>query len=1068
MSGAGTRIGALLLGAVALTVPSPAAERGAGRVSAGLVIEEATPAGTSLVPDLLAGSRVSSWQRRTADGATAAAGTLEDPFDLLELQLEQVPRGGVMVRGARNGQAFEVALPALILRLEARPVFEGEALALYERGRQQVESGDAESGRDAWPELARRLRDEHRTVDRCWLQYRIGLAESRASRWSQARAAFLSALEPTPGLAPRKRAFVLDALAWAFRQENLFDDAVRTLEEAQRGRESGGGLLGPAEDLYLLGDLQRLRGDFDGAEQHLRRARERQEGLVAESAALARTLGLMAEVRYRVHDLAEAEVLARRALAMHERLGAETLEQASALSVLGVVAYDESRIDAAQRFAERALAIRQRLAPESQVLSQSLNNLGQLADWRGDPIAAEDYYRRSLAIRRRISPGSLTLVGALANLSNILSRTGRFEEAEPLMREALQIQERLAPAAPARLVLLRMLAGQLAGRERWDEAEALYRRALAGEPDDTWTLWSLGDLLRRRGDLVGAQSLLERAEAQLVPADSSNHVGWSVLSSLGAIYRARGDLARAEATFHRCVEMLGSLEGQMGSGLARVNRTELPYGVYRGLVGTLVDANRTEEAFQWLERMRRRNAMELALGKTERKVSSEREEERRQIDAEYDQLQDALSRLDASRHPEEATRIKLRLQALRERRDGLFTADRPPAGDAAAREPPLDVRALQAALDPGTALLAYSLEEHRTLVFVLPPGRAFRVLSLSVDLTTLGREVADFRALLQDAAASPRTIKTSGAELYDQLIRPVEPLLRGSRRLLVLPDGPLATLPYATLFRREGSGAHAEPRGRFLVEWKPVHEVASGTAYAAMIRTRGRAASSAGRLVAFGDPEYPPLTASEVVDLPLRRALTRRRGLEPLPSTRDEVERIAAAAKVPVTRYLGAEATEERARSLGADVKYLHFACHGIVDEESPLDSGLVLSIPRAGQTGRENGLLQAWEILEGLRFDVELVTLSACGSALGRLSTSEVVGLTRAFQFAGARSVVASLWEVSDASTAELMSRFYHHLFDGVPKDEALRRAQTALLRNPATSHPFHWAAFQLFGDWR
>ena len=122
---------------------------------------------------------------------------------------------------------------------------------------------------------------------------------------------------------------------------------------------------------------------------------------------------------------------------------------------------------------------------------------------------------------------------------------------------------------------------------------------------------------------------------------------------------------------------------------------------------------------------------------------------------------------------------------------------------------------------------------------------------------------------------------------------------------------------------------------------------------------------------------------------------------------------------------------------------------------------------PEAG----ENGLLQAWEIFEQVRLDAELVTLSACQSGLGTEVAGEgLIGLTRAFQYAGARSVLASLWSVSDLSTAELMARFYRALRKGQPKDTALQEAQLAMIRGEAgltlkenrdLTHPCHWAAF-------
>jgi len=152
----------------------------------------------------------------------------------------------------------------------------------------------------------------------------------------------------------------------------------------------------------------------------------------------------------------------------------------------------------------------------------------------------------------------------------------------------------------------------------------------------------------------------------------------------------------------------------------------------------------------------------------------------------------------------------------------------------------------------------------------------------------------------------------------------------------------------------------------------------------------------------------------------------------------------------------------------------LHFACHGIVDDTFPLESALVLSVPEAPSPDKENGILQAWEIFEQLRIDADLVALSACDTGRGQTLAGEgMIGLVRAFHYAGARTVLASQWPVGDASTADLMTAFYRRLRDGAPYDEALRAGQLELLASaesagPDRSHPFYWAAFQLIGDWR
>jgi CHAT domain-containing protein len=101
------------------------------------------------------------------------------------------------------------------------------------------------------------------------------------------------------------------------------------------------------------------------------------------------------------------------------------------------------------------------------------------------------------------------------------------------------------------------------------------------------------------------------------------------------------------------------------------------------------------------------------------------------------------------------------------------------------------------------------------------------------------------------------------------------------------------------------------------------------------------------------------------------------------------------------------------------------------------------------------------------LKLKAELVVLSACETGRGQNVPGEgIVGMTRALQYAGARSIVASQWKVADASTAALMVTFHRKLREGLPKDEALRQAVTAVLRNPKTAHPYYWAAFFLTGD--
>ena len=137
-----------------------------------------------------------------------------------------------------------------------------------------------------------------------------------------------------------------------------------------------------------------------------------------------------------------------------------------------------------------------------------------------------------------------------------------------------------------------------------------------------------------------------------------------------------------------------------------------------------------------------------------------------------------------------------------------------------------------------------------------------------------------------------------------------------------------------------------------------------------------------------------------------------------------------------------------------------------MIHNRFPLNSALAFTLPERGSARKENGLLQAWEILDQVRLDADLVTLSACETAVGQEAGGDgLLSLTRAFHHAGARTVLASLWRVDDQATSSLMKQFYARLRSGESKDNALREAQRAMVSEPRWSHPFYWAAFQLSG---
>jgi CHAT domain-containing protein len=191
--------------------------------------------------------------------------------------------------------------------------------------------------------------------------------------------------------------------------------------------------------------------------------------------------------------------------------------------------------------------------------------------------------------------------------------------------------------------------------------------------------------------------------------------------------------------------------------------------------------------------------------------------------------------------------------------------------------------------------------------------------------------------------------------------------------------------------------------------------------------------------------------------------------IQPLFYAKRELANLRALAGEDTFVATGFDATLERLES--ADLtKYaiLHFATHGILDPRQPEKSGLFLSmVNRDGQA--QNGFVGLADIYR-LHAPVNLVVLSACRTGLGKDVRGEgLIGLTRGFMYAGASSVVASLWKVDDEATSELMKRFYAYMLQsGMPPAQALRAAQNSIRQEPQWSAPYYWAAFTLQGDYR
>lgn len=282
-------------------------------------------------------------------------------------------------------------------------------------------------------------------------------------------------------------------------------------------------------------------------------------------------------------------------------------------------------------------------------------------------------------------------------------------------------------------------------------------------------------------------------------------------------------------------------------------------------------------------------------------------------------------------------------------------------------------------------------------------------------------KVRSFRAAIESRAPST---PAQARELYDMLVRPFASELTAPT-LTVSPHGVLHYLPFAALMDGD----------QYLVDRYSLRMTPSATA---LVYLKTDKPDKVGKLLALGNPDL----GNPKFDLP-----------------HAQEEAVQVAQMFPNSRALvRLEASKTAVRELGSSFSILHFASHGVFDSDSPLNSGLELA-----RGTESDGRLTVTD-LYSMQLDAQLVTLSACQTGLGRiLSGDDVMGLTRGFLHAGARSIVASLWSVDDAATSELMINFYRNLDEHGVRD-ALRIAQ--LETRKTHPEPMFWAAFEVMGS--
>jgi CHAT domain-containing protein/tetratricopeptide (TPR) repeat protein len=855
-----------------------------------------------------------------------------------------------------------------------------------------------------------------------------------------------------------------------------------------------------AASLHDLATLFMVQGRYPEAEPLLLRDIEISERSPAATGPkdmeMARSLGNLANLYERQGRYAEAEPLFKRVMDIHVKVsGPEHPDVAATALGLANLYANQARYGDAEPLYRRALEIYEKAwGAEHPNVANVLNNLGLVYDDQSRYADGEQLLQRALAIyEKALGPGHPQVAMTLHNLAANCYYQSRFTEGETYCSRALTIREQvLAPDHPDIAKNLQLRAAFLETQDRHAEAATDLRRAvkiyetLLGSENPTTAKGRshLATVYQNQGKVL--EACAEERKAWRIRRGNFRD-GVNVLAERNAL----------EYSHFLKVETGNYLSSLLDApdGLS-ANAEEIADVVFSAK-GAVSDGIMT-----------RYQSLGAAGGAETAALTDSLRYARFALSTLYvdGPGNDSTARRDYHSKLEAATRNKERIEAELARCSATFQSEQE-LWDVGANE-------ISAALPEGGALVEFMQYDHRIkfglwetrcIAVVVKADGQFSVFPLGAG-AVIDTAVYRYRQQFRDARNLDQAAYASAAgNLYSLVWRPFAALLTGATAVFIAPDGNLNLMSFAGL---------KDDSGEYLIEDYPIQYLSSGRD---LIRLRDKPASGSG-LLAMGDPDFDlsfqkesvvasTIASTSIPSLVLFRNV--RSGCQALKDlkvsrlsgTRREVEVISSrwqgSSLESAVTLLDTAATEENFKRDAPGKRVIHLATHGYyiseecqpqqtrrlqagesegyVGENPLLLSGFFLAGANhhadADEAEQEDGVVSA-EDVAGLNLQgTDLVVLSACESGLGEVKSGEgVYGLRRAFQMAGARTVISALWPVDDKSTAEFMGQLFSAQDVTLPRTmQRAALARLASLRSQRKSdHPFYWAAFVATGDWK
>ncbi|MGE0473674.1 MAG: CHAT domain-containing protein [Nitrospirales bacterium] len=871
----------------------------------------------------------------------------------------------------------------------------------------------------------------------------------------------LNALPPdTP---TNERAEVLYRLGILYSRLERFEEAVQRLEEATRLWNESGELDRLAEGVATLGVVRENMGAYSEALEKFHESFSLFEeiGEMGQTAFQYRRMGRIHYLRLGRYEKAREHFLA--ALDNYRTQG-DRQGEAEVLYEVGLTYEKVALFDQARDYYNRGLAIGQELNQPFLIATGHLY-LANAAWFQGDYQTA--FQRLTQADQQAELTNDAQIRIMVKNTRGLMYWTlNEPEKGLHHLHEAVKLSE----ASNIQTELASSLNNLgLIYRQQGDHHTALEKFTHAKELDESLkSFWGLGYDHRNIGISLLALGNLKEAEANFlkaeqISADIHNVTNWvKALLELGNVNRALHQPDQALDYYRRTYDLakkhgIKEVEWRAAAGMGTVLRektqtneslvwlstaVEVVEGMrsslkidelrnsfqtnkldlYRDIITLLIGMNRTEDAFNYLERSRSRSFIDL-LGNQKLSFKNEKDQETwARINALGSTLDALRSELGSYEQPPEELQERYRKMKAQYEEAILAVKQQNPSLSSFIAVDPLDLKGVQNLLAPKIGLVSYFLTaDHVYLWLITQNSTVFKKIPVGdQELLIL---ITRYRQLVQHL----EPVEEELHKLYGWLIKPIEQNIATLDVLGIIPDGPLHFLSFAAL--KHGP--------TYLVDDIPLFYAPSASVF--QFTFAKRQAEKNDKVLAIGNPDL----GNYNYELPLA-----------------ELEAQSIKWNYPQMDILtGTKATKEWVMNNISKYGIIHLAAHGEFDEFNPLLSSLWLSSPNP-----ENRKLTVKEVFS-LELHADLVTLSACQTGLGKLESGELIGLNRAFIYAGTHALVSALWRVDDLSTSVLMKHFYRN-YVTLNKAKSLRQAQLIVKKD--FPHPSYWAGFSLTGDYQ